>query len=112
GCSARRATGSGSTRRRSPNRRPLGLQTPDHPAVVSEAIYNLVVTLGRLPFWVSSKPLILDVHHARRDGAYLLASSHLSPYDVPVLYRHTPRHIDFVSIIEIMRKPGIGWLFR
>src|SRR4051812_5803210 len=41
----------------------------------------------------------------------LLASSHLSAFDVPVLMRHTPRKLDFVSITEMFAKPLVGWFF-
>ncbi|HYO10971.1 MAG TPA: lysophospholipid acyltransferase family protein [Tepidisphaeraceae bacterium] len=78
---------------------------------MSDRFYNVVVAIGRPAFWVSARPVILGAHHAARPGPYLLASNHLSPYDVPALYRHTPRHLDFVSIVEVMRKPLVGWLF-
>jgi 1-acyl-sn-glycerol-3-phosphate acyltransferase len=73
--------------------------------------YNVVVFFGRHPFWLSSKPTILHLDRVPRDGAMLLASSHLSAYDVPLLMRHTPRKLDFVSITEMFVKPLVGWFF-
>lgn len=79
---------------------------------MSDAFYNLVVFFGRFPLWVSSKPpVILDAHHARREGAYILASTHLSAYDVGALYRSSPRALDFVSIVEAFRNPFVAWLY-
>lgn len=78
---------------------------------MGDRFYNLVVTFGRLPFWVSSRPVVLHLDRVPRDGAFLLASNHIAPYDVAVLYRHTPRKLDFVSIVELFSKPFIGWFF-
>jgi 1-acyl-sn-glycerol-3-phosphate acyltransferase len=73
--------------------------------------YNFVVFVGRHPFWLSSRPTILHRERVPREGAMLLASSHLSAFDVPVLMRHTPRKLDFVSITEMFAKPLVGWFF-
>jgi 1-acyl-sn-glycerol-3-phosphate acyltransferase len=73
--------------------------------------YNVVVFAGRHPFWLSSSPIILHADRIQRDGPLILASSHLSAYDVPLLMRHTPRKLDFVSIREIFEKPLLGWFF-
>lgn len=70
-----------------------------------------MVLIGRFPFWVSSRPVVLHADRAGRAGAYLLASNHLSPYDVPLLMRSTPRLLDFVSVVEIFREPFVGWFF-
>ena len=78
---------------------------------MSDPFYTLVVTIGRLPFFASSRPTVLHRDRVPRAGAFLLAANHLSPYDVPVLLRHTPRHLDFVSIIEVFRKPLVGRFF-
>jgi len=73
--------------------------------------YRSVVLLGRFPFWVSSRPLVLHAHRVPRDGAFILASNHTSPYDVPLLMRHTPRRLDFVSITEVFQNGLVAWFF-
>jgi 1-acyl-sn-glycerol-3-phosphate acyltransferase len=73
--------------------------------------YWLVVTVCRFPFWVSSRPVVLHAERAARRGPYLLASNHLSPYDVPALMRFTPRALDFVSTVEVFRNPFAAWLY-
>lgn len=79
---------------------------------MSDWFYRTVVTVGRLPFWVSSRPLVLHPDRAGGvPGPFILASNHLSPYDVPVLMRHTPRWLDFVSITEVFRNPWIAWFY-
>jgi 1-acyl-sn-glycerol-3-phosphate acyltransferase len=78
---------------------------------MGDRYYNIVVFFGRFPFWVSSRATVIDAHHARRDGAFILASSHLSPFDVPVLMRSAPRKLDFVSIVEVFRNPFVAWFY-
>ena len=46
-----------------------------------------------------------------RSGPFILASNHLSPFDVPVLMRHTRRVLDFVSIVEVFRNPVMAWFY-
>jgi 1-acyl-sn-glycerol-3-phosphate acyltransferase len=60
---------------------------------------------------VSSSPTVINAQVTRRGGAYILAANHFSPYDIPLLMRHTARNIDFVSIIEVFRIPFVGWLY-
>jgi 1-acyl-sn-glycerol-3-phosphate acyltransferase len=73
--------------------------------------YWTVVTICRPAFWVSSRPLHLHVERVPRDGAFILACSHLSAYDVPALMRSSPRPIDFVSTVEIFQNRFIAWLY-
>ena len=44
-------------------------------------------------------------------GAYILAATHFSPFDVPLLVRHSHRKLDFVSIVEVFAKPFVGWFY-
>ena len=76
-----------------------------------DLFYRGLVRLGRFPMWVTSRPIIVEAHHAAREGGYILASNHFSPYDIPILMRSTPRRLDFVSIIEFFQKPFVAWLF-
>jgi 1-acyl-sn-glycerol-3-phosphate acyltransferase len=78
---------------------------------VHDRFYNVAVFIGRFPLWVSSRPLVLHRDRVPRRGPFLLASNHLSPFDVPALMRHTGRPLDFVSIVEVFRKPFLGWFY-
>jgi 1-acyl-sn-glycerol-3-phosphate acyltransferase len=78
---------------------------------VSDWYYRLVRFVGRSAFIVSSRPVVLHAERADRKGAYIVASTHLSAYDVPVLIRHTSRLLDFVSIVEVFRVPLARWFF-
>jgi 1-acyl-sn-glycerol-3-phosphate acyltransferase len=49
----------------------------------------------------------------QRQGAFILASTHLSPFDVPGLIGVSRwRRLDFISITEMLRNPFVAWLFR
>jgi 1-acyl-sn-glycerol-3-phosphate acyltransferase len=78
---------------------------------VGDRFYKAVWTVGRLPFWVSSRPTIVGLEHVPRSGPFILAATHQSVYDVPLLIRHTPRMLDFVSITEVFAKPLVGWFY-
>jgi 1-acyl-sn-glycerol-3-phosphate acyltransferase len=78
---------------------------------LSDWFYRLVKGVGRHAFWVSASPVVLHLDRADRKGAYLLASNHFSEYDVPCLIRHTPRMLDFVSVVEMFRIPWVKWFF-
>jgi 1-acyl-sn-glycerol-3-phosphate acyltransferase len=78
---------------------------------MGDTFYTFVTTVGRLPFWVSSRPTVLHADGVPRDGAFVLASTHLSWADVPLLMRSTPRRLDFMSVVEMFAKPGVGWFF-
>ena len=78
---------------------------------MSDSFYRMMYTICDPVFWLCSQPTVLHAGRAKRPGAYLLAAPHLSPFDVPLLMRHTPRPLDFVSIIELFRFRFIAWLY-
>src|SRR5688572_20151830 len=78
---------------------------------MGDAFYSLVRTIGSHPFWMSRSPTVIGVEKTARPGAYILASNHESPYDVPLLIRHGLRRIDFVSITEVFRHPFMRWFY-
>jgi 1-acyl-sn-glycerol-3-phosphate acyltransferase len=79
---------------------------------MSERFYKVVRLIGSRIFWHASVPRILHPERAAREGAYLLAANHLSPYDAPLLIATTPRVIHWLSIVEIFRNPFVGWFLR
>ena len=80
--------------------------------LIEDLYYRTVVLICRHAFWVSSRPVILHRDRVPKRRPFLLVSNHVSPLDVAVLIRHTPRRLDFVSITEMFRKPLVGWFFR
>ena len=78
---------------------------------MGDLYYNTVWTICRPAFWTSSSPVVIGAEKTRRDGAYILASNHETPYDVPLLMCHCARPIDFVSITEVFRNPLIAWFY-
>jgi 1-acyl-sn-glycerol-3-phosphate acyltransferase len=79
---------------------------------MSDVFYRVVREVGRTAFVFSSRPLVLGAQHVARPGAFILACTHTSPYDVPLLMRHVPRHLDFVSSTEVFAQPLVGWFYR
>ncbi len=79
---------------------------------MSDAFYNFVVFVCRHPFLVSSSPIVLHRDRIPLTGRVILAPNHLSEYDVPCLMHISPRNLDFVSVVELFRKPLVGWFFR
>jgi 1-acyl-sn-glycerol-3-phosphate acyltransferase len=75
-------------------------------------MYKWVVRIGYHAFWVSSRPVVLHRERvSERDGPYILAPNHLSPYDVPCLMAEMPRWklLDFVSITELFQNRLTAW---
>ncbi|HEX8916652.1 MAG TPA: lysophospholipid acyltransferase family protein, partial [Humisphaera sp.] len=79
---------------------------------MSDLTYRLVRAIGYPAFWTSSSPVYLHRDRVPRAGAAILAATHLSPYDVPCLMAASPRNVDFMSVVEFLRKPLVGRLFR
>src|SRR4051794_40364904 len=78
---------------------------------MSDWFYTAVVTLGTHVFWLSSKPVVIGLEHTRGKGAFIIASTHQSPYDVALLMRHAVRHLDFVSTTEVFANPLLRWFY-
>jgi 1-acyl-sn-glycerol-3-phosphate acyltransferase len=78
---------------------------------MSDLAYNIVWGIGAHAFWVSSKPVMLHRDRLRRPGAYILAPTHLSVFDVACLIAIAPRNLDWVSIVEVFRKPLVGLFY-
>lgn len=82
------------------------------PAGGHDRFYRFVVAVGRAIFRVSSRPVVLHAQRVPVSGGALLASNHTSHYDVACLMNSCPRPIDFVSIVEVERRPLVAAFFR
>lgn len=78
---------------------------------MSDATYRVVWSICYPAFWVSGRPFVLGRKNVPETGAAILAPTHLSHYDVPLLMAETPRNIDFMSVVEFLGVPFVGNLF-
>jgi 1-acyl-sn-glycerol-3-phosphate acyltransferase len=78
---------------------------------LSDWFYNVVWYTFWPAFGVSSSPIVLHPERPRREGAYLLAANHLSPFDVACLIKESGRKLDFVSITEVFKNPFMAWFY-
>lgn len=76
---------------------------------MGDLFYKFVVWVGRHPFFISSRVTYLHRERAERAGAFILASNHFSPFDVPCLMRASrKRMLDFVSVTEVYQNPLVA----
>jgi 1-acyl-sn-glycerol-3-phosphate acyltransferase len=81
---------------------------------VADLFYTLLRAYGYPVFWLTSRPTVLhaDCLRSLRRGPFILAANHQSPFDIPILMRHCPRPLDFVSITEVFSAHRlIAWLY-
>ena len=78
---------------------------------MSDLAYYVVWQIGVTAFWTSSSPTVLHKGRLRRKGAYILAPTHFSPYDVACLIALSPRNLDWVSIVEVFRNPLVALFY-
>ncbi|MEO6434274.1 MAG: lysophospholipid acyltransferase family protein [Tepidisphaeraceae bacterium] len=78
---------------------------------MSDTFYSWVVFLGQHAFRVTGDSVVLHADRIPRHGPFILASTHTSAYDVPVLMRASRRRLDFVSITELFRNRKVAWFF-
>jgi 1-acyl-sn-glycerol-3-phosphate acyltransferase len=79
---------------------------------MSDFIYDWVVRICKPAFQISSSPVVLHRERLRQPGAYILAPTHTSAYDVPCLMKESPRRLDFVSVTELYRNPLVAAFFN
>lgn len=88
---------------------------------MSDGFYRLCRTIGWPVFRSTSRPVVLGVENipatptpgsdSGKPPAFILAPTHESPYDIVILIAHTPRLVDFVSIVEVFRNPIVAWFY-
>lgn len=75
---------------------------------MSDFSYSVVRGFGLHIWWITSRHVILHLDRIPRSGAAVLACSHLSPFDVFVLIGASPRHLDFLSIVDFLKMRFVG----
>lgn len=78
---------------------------------MSDAFYRFVRFTGTLVFDLTARRTVRGLENVPRTGPFILACTHQSYFDVPILIRNTPRLLDIVSITEVFRKPLVGWFY-
>src|ERR1700685_1553147 len=91
--------------------RGLEQHPPTSAPLMIDLSYRLIYGTGWTICWITSRPIVLHADRANRPGAYILASSHLTPYDVPALLKNAPRRLDFLSTVEMLNTPIVGRMF-
>ena len=79
---------------------------------MSDLTYRLIRLAGYPIYWITARPVVLHAERTARPGGYVLAPNHLSPYDVPALMGVSRRPLDFLSIVEMHRKPAVRVFFE
>jgi len=79
---------------------------------MGDLFYRTVRTIGRGPVSIATSRMVRGAQYIPQTGPAILASSHLSYFDVPALIGASRRPIDWLSITELMSHPAIGWFFR
>jgi 1-acyl-sn-glycerol-3-phosphate acyltransferase len=78
---------------------------------MSDAFYKFIHATWGPPFGLSSSPILRGIENTPRTGPVIFAATHTSYFDVPALIYHTPRLLDFVSIVEQFRNPILAWFY-
>jgi len=78
---------------------------------MSDFGYRCVYLLGDHVFLLSSRTTILHRERAAIPGGYILVAPHTTPFDVPLMIRHAPRFLDFMSVVEMKRHAFVRWFF-
>ncbi len=78
---------------------------------MSDLYYDVVHAIGSAIFWGSARPIVMHRERSGRPGAFIVAANHHSPYDVPLLIRHSRRRLDFVSIVEVFKSRFVAWFY-
>ena len=47
-----------------------------------------------------------------KEGAYILASNHISNIDPPIMGISTPRRLHFMAKVELFKNPLVGWWLK
>jgi 1-acyl-sn-glycerol-3-phosphate acyltransferase len=79
---------------------------------MSDFSYGVIKMIGSAIVWITSTPVVLHRERSERPGPYILAANHLCPYDVAGLIYETPRNLDFLSIVEMLKNPLVGNFFK
>ncbi len=78
---------------------------------MSDTYYKTIRAVSRWAFVTSSRPTVLGRENVPCSGPVLLASNHVSWYDIPLLVEHCPRLVDFLAITELYQRPISRWFY-
>ncbi|BAM02577.1 lysophospholipid acyltransferase family protein [Phycisphaera mikurensis] len=79
---------------------------------MSDAIYDLLCAGGRPVWTLCTSPTVLHAERAKLPPPFLVAANHEGPFDIPMLMRHVPQRLDFLSIVEVFSRPLLGPFYR
>ncbi len=79
---------------------------------MGDIFYRTIKGLCRVPFVTSGRPVVMGVEQVPRAGPLLMASNHISWYDIPLLAVHSRRLLDFLAIYKLYERPAAHWFFE
>jgi 1-acyl-sn-glycerol-3-phosphate acyltransferase len=79
---------------------------------VRPLIYHVSRLLAKVFFAPLVKIHVLRPEMVRREGAWILASNHISHFDPPIIGIAVRRKIDWMAMVELFRLPVAGAWFR
>lgn len=86
--------------------------TTEAPKSASPFVYRLMQSVFRLIGSIFLKQRIIGLENIPKEGAYLLVMNHLSIWDPPVVFMHTPRRM-IVFVADKWRKNAfIAWVLN
>lgn len=84
--------------------------TTDMPKAASPFVYGFMQWIFRVIASLILKQRIIGLENIPKEGAYLLVMNHLSIWDPPVVFMHTPRRM-IVFVADKWRKnPIVAWV--
>lgn len=85
----------------------MSIELPSH---ANPFVYGFLQRLFRLIAAILLKQRIVGLENIPRDGAYLLVMNHLSIWDPPVVFMHTPRRMVSFVADKWQKNPFIRWV--
>ncbi len=79
---------------------------------IKTASYRTGKLLVKLVFGCVAHVRVLGRENANRTGGFLLAANHISHFDPFLISLMVPRKIDWMTMAEFFRLPGLGFLLR
>lgn len=79
---------------------------------MADWFYDSLCVAGRPVWTVCTSPVVLHPERATLPPPFLVAANHEGPFDIPILMRHVPQRLDFVSIVEVFARPLLGPFYR
>jgi 1-acyl-sn-glycerol-3-phosphate acyltransferase len=75
-------------------------------------VCRIIKRVGGLYFRAVAQVECIDFDNFPTTGPYILASNHISNFDVVYLGLYSPRHLHFMAKVELYKNPVFAWAIR